>query len=383
MFDLKTRILARFDAAFAGAPDLIARAPGRVNLIGEHTDYNDGFVLPMAIGPQTMVAARARGDGIINLIAADLDKQTSFDVRGDIQPDAQSPWSNYVRGVAFALRADGLALRGADMMIAGNVPQGAGLSSSASLEVASGLALATLDGQGDYDRNKLALAGQRAEHEFAGCNCGIMDQLVSARGQAGHALMLDCRSLETQAVPMPDDVAVMIVHSGVQRGLVDGEYNMRRAQCEAAASHYGVAALRDVDRNMLEAGKSGLDETSYRRARHIISENARVLAAAQALVAGDLVTLGQLMAQSHASMRDDFEITVPPIDHLASALQLAIGDQGGARMTGGGFGGAVVGIMPRAMVDQVEAQIRADYNAPDGKPLHIMIEQAASGTSLL
>lgn len=338
----------------------------------------------MAIGCGTMVAARRRGDGEVRLLAADLDNQeSSFAIDAPIRPAPEAPWSNYVRGVAHALIADGLALTGADIVIAGDLPKGAGLSSSASLELAIGLAFAKLAGAGDYDRTRLALAGQRAEHEFAGCQCGIMDQLISARGEAGHALLIDCRTLAAQPVAMPLNAAVMIVHSGIERGLVDGAYNARRAQCTQAAAHYGVTALRDLDEAGLAAGAAGLDPLALRRARHVVSENARTLAAAKALQDGDLATIGTLMAASHASMRDDFEITLPAIDQLVAQLQSAIGKDGGARMTGGGFGGAVVAIMPHDKIDAVRDQVCAGYRTPDGKPPLIMVETAAAGASII
>jgi galactokinase len=377
------RLLSAFSRSHGGAPDLIARAPGRVNLIGEHTDYNDGFVLPMAIGCQTRIAARKRQDGMITLVAADLgDARSSFSVDAPILPDAEEPWSNYARGVAHALHVQGLGLAGADVVIAGDVPQGLGLSSSASFEVAFGLALAALCGQPGIDRTALARAGQTAEHDFAGCKCGIMDQLVSARAEAGHALLIDCRSLEAQSITMPPDIAVMIVHSGIARGLVDGAYNLRRAQCEAAAAHYGVAALRDVGTGQLSDDRGTLDAETFRRARHVVSENARTCAAAEALVQHDLAQLGSLMAASHISMRDDFEITLPPLDALVDLLVDAIGGDGGARMTGGGFGGAVVALMPQSRVEPVREKIYAQYRTPSGTPPAITIETAQAGATI-
>lgn len=378
MIDRLTRL---FHESFGSAPQLAARAPGRVNLIGEHTDYNDGFVLPCAISRQTVVAARRRDDGQIRLVAGDLGGSVDeFSATDSIQPSAAAPWSNYVRGVADGLIAAGLDLPGADLAILGDMPQGAGLSSSAALENAAGLALAALAGQPEIDRTRLALIGQRAEHLFAGCQCGIMDQLVSARAVAGSALLIDCRSLDCTPVPLPDGLGVMIVHSGVQRGLVDGEYNLRRQQCEAAAQHFGVKALRDL--HELPPAQ-GLNPAAYARARHVVGENARTLAAAEALRAGDLAQLGVLMAQSHAAMRDDFAITVPVIDALVSLLQDAIGSAGGARMTGGGFGGAVVALLPLADLDRVEATVRAGYRTPEGGAPLIMIETPAAGASLI
>lgn len=370
-----------FRESFGQGPELVARAPGRVNLIGEHTDYNDGFVLPCAISRQTLVAARRRDDRQVRIVAGDLGgATTTFSLAEPITPDSAAPWSNYVRGVADGLLEAGLELPGADLAIIGDMPQGAGLSSSAALENAAGLALAALAGQPDFDRSRLALIGQRAEHRFAGCQCGIMDQLVSARAVAGAALLIDCRSLECTPVQLPDDLAVMIVHSGIERGLVDGEYNLRRQQCEAAARHFGVAALRDLA-ELPAAG--GLDPVAYARARHVVGENARTLAAAQALAAGDLARLGVLMAESHAAMRDDFGITLPAIDGLVALLQDAIGSAGGARMTGGGFGGAVVALLPVAEVERVRATVLAGYRTPAGEPPLIMIETPAAGASLI
>jgi galactokinase len=378
MIDALNRL---FRDTYGAVPTLVARAPGRVNLIGEHTDYNDGFVLPCAISKQTMVAVRPRTDRTVKIVAGDLDgAANSFALDAPILPDDAEPWSNYVRGMASLLQAGGLDLPGVDMAILGDMPQGAGLSSSAALENASGLAFAALAGMPDFDRTKLALLGQRTEHEFAGCKCGIMDQLVSARAEAGAALLIDCRSLETQAVTIPDNAAILIVHSGISRGLVDGEYNARRMQCETAAAHYGVEALRDLE---ALPDQGSLDPVAWQRARHVVSENARTLSAADALRVGDLEKLGSLMAESHASMRDDFEITLPAIDRLVAILAKVIGDQGGARMTGGGFGGAVVAVLAREQLDAALAAVERDYRRPDGGLAEVMIETATKGASLI
>ncbi len=382
MTSLRDRVASSFIEALGVSPDLIARAPGRVNLIGEHTDYNDGFVLPAAIGVETMVAAARRGDGVVKVIAADLGHvvdQFSLD-----DPIVQSAlgWSDYVRGMIKVMRDDGIALTGADIVIAGTVPQGAGLSSSASLEVAVGHAMATLAGI-EIDPTRLALLAQRAESDFVGCKCGIMDQLVSARGQAGHALLIDCRSLDAQPVLMPDALSIMIIHSGVSRGLVDGAYNERRAQCEAAASHFGVKALRDVDPAMLESGLRGLDALTYRRARHVVTENERTKDAAAALRTGDVAALRELMAASHASMRDDFAITVPAVDHLVEIIRNAAGPGGGVRMTGGGFGGAVVALVNVEAKDSVRQAVLRDYKTPAGGAPLMLDETAAGGVSLI
>ena len=378
---LLDRVTAVFTEQFGHAPDLVVRAPGRVNLIGEHTDYNDGFVLPCAIGPANMVAISKRDDDRVDVVAADFDDaRDSFALIPPPERNLSQPWADYVRGTLLVLQNDGHALSGAKIAIAGNLPKGAGLSSSAALAVAVGKANLALNGI-DIDNRRLAQIAQKAECDFVGTQCGIMDQLISAQGKADHALLIDCRSLEVTDILIPDDVAIMIVHSGVTRGLVDGHYNERRRQCEAAAAAMGVSALRDADLDNLAAAV--LDAVTTARARHVITENQRTLDAADALAKNDLVTLGMLMAQSHASMRDDFEITIPAIDDLVALLQIAIGDQGGARMTGGGFGGAAVAIMPRACVADVQASIKAVYKTPNGDAPLIMIERPGPGVAIL
>ena len=376
--ELSDRVRAAFSAAFGYQPSLTVQAPGRVNLIGEHTDYNDGFVLPCAIDYQTVICAAPRSDGQIRVSAADYAGAIdSFSLDGPITPnDAQ--WANYVRGVIKHLQRRS-SFGGADLAIGGNVPQGAGLSSSASLEVAVGQAIKSLY-RLPLSATELALNGQEAENQFVGCNCGIMDQLISALGKEGHALLIDCRSLETEAVAMPAGVAVLIVNSNVRRGLVESEYNTRRQQCEAAARHFGVKALRDVTLAQLEAA-DGLDPLVKRRARHVITENDRTTAAAAALARGDLARMAELMAQSHASMRDDFEITHPAIDHLVDLIKDAVGPAGGVRMTGGGFGGCVVALLPEAMVDTTRAAIAAGYQQKTGLPatLYACLPRAGAG----
>ncbi len=378
---LMPRLQAAFETAFDAKPSLVVQAPGRVNLIGEHTDYNDGFVLPCAIDFHTLMAARPRSDRQVRVLALDMrDEQDRFSLDAPIAPVPERPWANYVRGVVLELARAGWPLAGADLAITGNVPPGAGLSSSAALEVAVATAFKHLGGCQTLDATEIARIAQRAENHFVGIRCGIMDQLVSARGQAGHALLIDCRSLAVHPVALPPGVAVMIVHSNVQRGLVDSEYNLRRAQCEAAARHFEVAALRDLQLAQLpSSARAALTDTALRRARHIVTENARTLAARDALAAGDLSGMGRLMALSHASMRNDFEITVPAIDHLVEVLQQAIGDEGGARMTGGGFGGCVVALLPAALVNSASAAVATHYRAPSGEPGRVWVCQPQDG----
>jgi galactokinase len=346
-------------------PSWVVSAPGRVNLIGEHTDYNDGFVLPCAIDFQTVVLAKARTDHLIRIVAADFQQVDQFFVDAPYIAHPTQQWANYVRGMVQAMRMHGFAASGVDLSVAGDVPQGAGLSSSASLEVAIGMALARACRQ-DITTTQLAQIGQLAENQFVGCQCGIMDQLVSAQGQAHHALLIDCRSLQTQAVPLPDDMAILIVHSGVRRGLVESAYNERRVQCERVAKHFKVKALRDVTITELHTARNALNPIEFHRARHVISENERTQRAAHALSSFDMKLMGKFMAQSHISMRDDFEITTPHIDHLVGLLQSAIGEHGGARMTGGGFGGCVVALLPQAQVQSIQDMLRTSYQTPEG-----------------
>lgn len=382
MTEPRDRALAAYRAHFGEEPALLVRAPGRVNLIGEHTDYNDGFVLPCAIGFETVVAAGPASDGLITAIAADYrDAIDRFDPARGFESTG-GEWSDYVRGTATALADAGFSSGAARLAIAGDVPQGSGLASSASLEVAVGGALADIAGH-TIDRTALAKIGQDAENRYVGCACGIMDQLISALGVAGHALLIDCRSLEIRAVALAGDIAVVIAHSGVRHAHAGGKYNDRRAQCEQAARHYDVAALRDLDLGTLEAHKAGLNDVAHRRARHIVSENARTLDAATALERGDLATLGRLMQASHASMRDDFEITVPDVDRLAEIMHDAIGGAGGARMTGGGFGGCVVGVTSGDRVDAVRVAVEEQYRAPDGHIVDVLVCRAANGISRL
>ena len=371
-----------FITAFGAAPTLAVQAPGRVNLIGEHTDYNDGFVLPCAINYRTVICGSPRDDGQVRVVAADYaDERDEFRLNAAIEPRPDRLWANYVRGVIKHLQEAGHGLRGADLAISGNVPQGAGLSSSASLEVATGQFFKALGGLA-IDPTELALIGQRAENRFVGCNCGIMDQLISARGEAGHALLIDCRSLATQSVAMPDGIAVVIINSNVQRGLVGSEYNTRRRQCEEAARFFGVKALRDVDLPAYEAKASSLDPVVARRARHIITDSQRAVDLATALPLGDMQCIGQLMADSHASMRDDFEITCPQVDALVKIVKDVIGGAGGVRMTGGGFGGCVVSLVPDRLVASVRATVSERYPAVTGLQPDIYVCQPSAGAGI-
>ncbi|WP_432462992.1 galactokinase [Agarivorans sp. QJM3NY_33] len=381
------RLIDKVSAAFmemtGASASYFIQAPGRVNLIGEHTDYNDGFVLPCAIDYQAVVVAAPRSDSMVRVISVDYNNQINeFDITQPLLFDQNCMWVNYVRGVISCLLNKGYQLGGADIAVSGNVPQGAGLSSSAALEVVIGQTFKTL-----FDlaitQQEIALIGQAAENNFVGCNCGIMDQLISAEGQANHALLIDCRSLETTAVAMPEEMAVVIINSNKKRGLVDSEYNTRREQCEAAARGLGVSALRDVSETLFNEKAATLEPIVAKRARHVITENARTLAAAEALKANDMAKLSVLMEQSHASMRDDFEITVPEVDALVDIVKQQIGAQGGVRMTGGGFGGCVVALMPPSLVDGVCQAVEQYYQAQTGLKETIYVCKAMTGAGTI
>jgi galactokinase len=369
-----------FTQTFGAGPTRHFQAPGRVNLIGEHTDYNDGFVLPCAIDYQTLVAVTPRDDMTVSVVAVDYsNEQDEFSLDSDIQAHSTQLWSNYVRGVIKHLQLRGHVFQGANLAIAGNVPQGAGLSSSASLEVAIGETFRGLYNL-SLTKAEVALNGQAAENQFVGCQCGIMDQMVSACGSKFNALLLDCRSLHTELISMPENLAVMIINSNVKRGLVDSEYNTRRLQCEAAAHTLGLKALRDISLEELQNNKDKLSEVVYRRAHHVVSDSDRTVLAAQALRTNDVVQLSKLMAESHISMRDDFEITVPPIDFAVQLLTDYLGDKGGVRMTGGGFGGCMVALMPHDMVDAAKLLMAERYQAETGYKETIYICSASDGT---
>lgn len=358
-------LLELFKDTYHRDAQLSAYAPGRVNLIGDHTDYNDGFVLPAAINFGTHVIAAKRNDRIINVVAVDLDNESvSFDL-DDNRFDDKATWSNYIRGVLVELVKFGADIQGADLLISGNVPQGAGLSSSASFEVAilksfTGLYQLCVTG---VDAAKM---GQAAENNFVGCQCGIMDQLISALGKKSHAMLLDCRALSYQYAHIPSDMAIMIVNSNVKRTLVDSEYNTRRKQCEQVADFFGKAALRDIEMTQLKAAKPKIDETLYKRARHVVTENERTLQALTALNEHNMPVLSRLMAESHLSLKEDFEVTTPELDILVGILSDIIGQQGGARMTGGGFGGCVVALMPTLLVEKASEAVLAQYPTQTG-----------------
>jgi len=373
------RVSELFESYFGVAPIATVKAPGRVNLIGEHTDYNGGFVLPAAINYHTYIAFAPRDDRKLRLVAYNFDDESvEVDLDATQVHDTEASWSNYVRGVVQEMRKQGFTLAGGDLYIAGDLHSGAGLSSSASLEMALIRALTSLSSE-QVEPTQAALMGQAAENNFVGCNCGIMDQLISARGQENAALLIDCQDLSTKAVPVPADWEILIVHSGVKRGLVDSEYNQRRQQCEQAAAYFGQTSLRTVELAQLLAAEGQLDELNFRRARHVLTENQRTLDAAKALSEGNIAGLIKVMAESHASMRDDFNITVPAIDALVKILAVAGEGKAGARMTGGGFGGCVVAVAPAEIIPQLAAAVEAQYLAKTGCVPTLIRAKASAG----
>ena len=373
------RTIDGFARHYGHLPDGVAFAPGRVNLMGEHVDYNAGLVLPMPIAAGTAVAWRTGSADEIRAVALDFDE--ARDRFGIAAPAAleRPDWRAYLRGVATELRERGLPVGGAELVIAGSIPRGAGLSSSASLCVALGRALTAAAGLFDPAPRDLALAAQAAEHRWAGVHCGIMDQMAIAAGTPGCALLLDCRSLAARSVPLPADWAVMIVQSGIRRGLVDGHYNQRRSDCEAAARAMGIAALRDATTAMVAVAE--LNAAERRRAVHVVDEIARTRATVAAIERADLVAVGEAMRASHASLRDLFEVSVPAVDALVDVLNETIGADGGARMTGGGFGGSVVAVLRTSEIARVSATIAVSCRSPEGAALDVSVERLNSDAS--
>jgi galactokinase len=357
------------------------RAPGRVNLIGEHTDYNDGFVMPAAIGFSTTVTVTPRADRTVSVFSTNFSERLEFDL-DDRDPKPARHWSDYVRGVAVMLELAGHRLNGASLNVSGEVPIGSGLSSSAAIEVATALALLENSGL-RLDRLELAGICQRAENEFVGMRCGIMDQFISCCGQEGKALLLDCRSLEYKLLPLPEVARLVICNTMVKHALATGEYNKRRAECERGVNHFakarpGVRALRDVTELELEAAREELPQLIYRRCRHVITENTRVLEAAAALEQGDLDRFGQLMEQSHRSLRDDYEVSCAELDLMVQLAQPVRGVFG-ARMTGGGFGGCTVNLVNAENVDAFKHIVAHGYQAQTGLKPEIYVCNAAAG----
>lgn len=378
MDDRHARMAKAFVQQFDSLPTLLARAPGRANLIGEHTDYNEGFVLPIAIDRDLQLALRPRRDTLVQLYSLDFDEWSDFDLER-IEPAIEGHWSNYVRGVAAQLTARAPLAHGFDAVLHGTVPVGSGLSSSAALEVAAATALVHINAL-DLTPAEIATICQTAENAFVGVPCGIMDQFIAAAGQADHALLLDCRTLETTQVPLPPDVRLVVSDSGVRRALAEVGYRERREACERAAAAIGVPALRDVTPEMLEAAI--LPHEVARRARHVVEENARVLAAAEAIRRGNMVELGRLIDASHQSLRDLFEVSLPELDLLVEIARSVSGCYG-ARLTGAGFGGSTIALTTAEAASAVAAAIENEYFPRSSYPTHVSICRAERGAEVM
>ena len=370
-----------FREIYGTPPDVVALAPGRVNLIGEHTDYNDGFVLPVAIDRTIEFGARRRQDNVVHAYSIDFKDQVEFDL-GAIEKDDQHPWSNYLRGVFKFLREDGHSLTGADVAFGGNVPREAGLSSSAAVEVGA-VALSMKLFNIELGPLEVVRLARRAENEFVNVPCGIMDQFVSALGKRNHALFLDCRDLTYRHVPLSGRVKIVVCYSGVRRALAASEYEIRLQQCRQAVAQLGttglaVKSLREIDMTDLEVASHSLSEILLKRARHVVSENDRVLKAVRDLERGDLESFGKLMVASHRSLRDDYEVSSRELDVL---VELALKQTGvlGARMTGAGFGGCTVNLVRADAAELFADAVKEDYHEATGLNAEAYVCEASDG----
>jgi galactokinase len=374
--NVREKVIQAFREEFGVDPDFLTRSPGRVNLIGEHTDYNDGFVLPMAINFSTWIALRPRQDNRVIITALDKNEKMDFDL--DKYSRGNGGWKEYITGVAWALQEAGHKLTGWEGVFSGDVPIGAGLSSSAALELAIARAFALVSDL-VWDPVQMALNCQKAENHWVGINSGIMDQMISAIGKENYGLVIDCRSLKTKSVPLPEKTRIIILDTATRRGLLDSAYNERRTQCEAVACHFDVKALRDISIDQLEERAGILDLTLYRRAQHVISENQRVLDAVKAMNKGDTASLGKLMNESHTSLRDDFEVSREEMDQIVAIAQTQPGCYG-ARMTGGGFGGCAVALVAEDQVNEFQDAVIREYREKTGLKAKVYVTLPTNGT---
>ena len=371
-------VTSEFYNLFDDEPPYVVRAPGRVNLIGEHTDYNEGFVLPMAIDRAIWIAFRPRHDNRVLLHSLQIQQPVDFSLD---KVEHVPGWVEYVHGMAWSLKQDGYTLSGFEGVLSGDIPVGAGLSSSAALEMAAAKAFSLVSGW-QFEPVLMAQIGQRAENQWVGARTGIMDQMISASGKAGHAFLLDCRDLSSRHIPMPGHTTVVIMDTATRHSHTDSGYNQRRIECEIAAAYFGVSHLRDVTWETFQAGSSDLAQKPRQRARHVLTENKRVLEASKALCAGDAERMGKLMNASHVSMRDDFEITN---DELNLIVKLAQEQPGcyGARMTGGGFGGCGVALVDTSAVRTFAHNVAETYQSQTNLQPKVYLTQAANGAEAL
>jgi galactokinase len=366
---------------FQGTQWVRFSAPGRVNLIGEHTDYNDGFVMPSAVDLRTRIDASTRPERKLGIQSQEFPESFEFEL-DNLPQHATGAWCDYVLGVAIGLRQNGHTLQGANLIVQSDVPVGAGLSSSAAIEVASALALMILDGV-SMTLPEVAKLCQRAENQFIGARVGIMDQFVACLGKAGHALLLDCRSLEFEFIPIPDDVRIVVCDTMVKHQHASGEYNRRRAECEEGVRilskwYPDIRALRDISLPQLAEHAKDIPLTIYKRCRHVVEENERVLDGANRLRAGNLSGFGELMRESHRSLRDLYEVSCRELDIMVEAAEGLSGYYGG-RMTGGGFGGSTINLVDRTRAKEFAQQISARYHRATGVQPEVRICSAADG----
>ncbi|MCZ2127531.1 MAG: galactokinase [Anaerolineales bacterium] len=377
--DLKNLSLS-FESHFNAEAQAFVRAPGRVNLIGEHTDYNGGFVLPMAIDREIRIALRPRDDGIVRLFSLDFEAESAFEIASLTRTGG---WAEYAKGITAQLLQAGVALKGFDATLSGDIPVGAGLSSSAALELALARAFCVASSF-NWDALQMAKLAQQAENEWVGVQCGIMDQMASAVCQANRALFLDCRSLEFQHILLPKGISVVVMDTTTRRGLADSAYNERRSECEEAARWLGVSSLRDTNVKNLNKWKAGcgLSESAFKRARHVITENQRALSAVKALKTENVNYLGELFNASHASLRDDFEVSNDALNHIVECAQ-AHSACYGARMTGAGFGGCAVALVEEEKVEAFAQSVSEAYCQKSGLAAALYVCRASAGASLL
>lgn len=378
---------AAFKQRYGRRPEVVAAAPGRVNVIGEHIDYNDGRVLPFAIAQRIVAAAALDDSGQIHAYSAALDSDAEFSVEVS-EPGPASAWDNYVRGMVAGLRERGARIAGAKMWIGGDLPPGSGMSSSAALCVSTGMALAKLAGI-DISPREMALMARKSEHRFAGTPCGIMDQFASCFGREDNAILLDCGSLTHEYVPfVPDGVTILAIPSGVRHDLAEGAYEKRVKSCrkaiQAIAEEYpGTTSYRDVTIDMLSASQPRMDAETFRRARHVVTEYARVSAAVEALRGHDLALLGSLLWKTHDSLRDDYEVSCEEIEEIIRTLRNHDGVMG-ARMVGGGFGGIVLAMVADRVSDDVIRTLESSYYIPRQiKDRPFVVRPSAGATAIL
>jgi galactokinase len=376
-------LIDAFQNKYGETPRLF-RAPGRVNLIGEHTDYNDGFVLPMAIDRQTIAAIAPRSDRLLKVWSLNLDEELEFNLDA-LGCGRRKSWSDYIEGTAAAIMMSGVPLSGANIAIKSDITLGGGLSSSAALEMSFAKALITISNS-QLDNLPLALAGQTAEHVHVGINSGIMDQFTSVHGSAGYALLLDCRSFKAKSIPLNlQGCCILVCNSNVRHSLASSEYNLRRQACEKGVAHLssalpGIKALRDVSMDDFEKHKAILSDAVLRCCRHVISENARTLQAAEALKNGNIEEMGKLMSASHQSLRDDYKVSCVELDMLVARAQAQPGVLG-ARLTGGGFGGCTVNLVKETSIEAFKINVSREYQSSTGLTPEIFVVTASDGAS--